>query len=243
MNIRSLQVFLSILGVSSLISACSTDSIQSNQVDPDTIYQQYSVQVDETESALDFSATLRVGGITGTTVALADPAKIEFDGQSTQQKQSLGTRYQLKAAISDSSDLTYDVVYIDQSGSTYQNTLVVNPIRIADLPESIVVGDDLMMRLSSTVPFMDGETVTIVIAQESSSDTTSNSVIHVEKLTKGDSIAIITIPASEVANLDSKKRASIQVTREYFQALKNVTSKGGASLNTYRVLLKNVIVE
>jgi len=239
MNLRSSLYALSLLTVCTLFSACSTDSIGSNQVDPDTIYQEYSLQVDEAQASLDFSATMRVGGITGTTVALSDPAKVEFNGQSTQEKQSLGTRYQLKAALADSADLNYEVVYIDHNGTKYTNTLVVNPIRIASLPDAITIGSDVMMRLSSTVPFMDGETVSILISQESN----PNPVIHVEKLAKADSIAIITIPASEVSNLNPGKKANVQVTREYFQPLKEVTSKGGAALNTYKVLLKNVVVE
>jgi hypothetical protein len=65
------------------ISACgSKDTVDLNDVNPDTIYQRYIVDFDNETKKLYVSAQFRVGGATGTTVRLNSSESVEINGQS-----------------------------------------------------------------------------------------------------------------------------------------------------------------
>ena len=65
------------------ISACgSHDTVDLNDINPDTIYQRYIVDFDNETKNLYVSAQFRVGGATGTTVRLNKSESVEVNGQS-----------------------------------------------------------------------------------------------------------------------------------------------------------------
>ncbi|MEP6677542.1 MAG: hypothetical protein ABJA78_20440, partial [Ferruginibacter sp.] len=77
---RRLNFFLLTVIIISAAS-CSSDEIgNSKDVSPDTIYQQYSITYNESESSADIFVQFRFGGSKGTTLVLNEPSSIQFDG-------------------------------------------------------------------------------------------------------------------------------------------------------------------
>jgi hypothetical protein len=81
--------------VAILCSACSVDTISSKDVSTDAIHQDLSMSYSEETNTTYLSAQFRVGGSTGTTVDLEEPANLKLNGQTPSKQNILGTRYQV----------------------------------------------------------------------------------------------------------------------------------------------------
>jgi hypothetical protein len=75
------------------LSACSIDTITSNEVSSEALHQSYSLQFDENSQSTSVTAQFRVSGWSGTTVELQAPASIDMNGRALDRQNFLGTRY------------------------------------------------------------------------------------------------------------------------------------------------------
>src|SRR4051812_19351719 len=69
------------------------ETTSSNNVKPDAIYQSYQASYSESDSSMRVTAEFNVGGSAGTTLELASPSRVTFDGTDLRKESFLGTRY------------------------------------------------------------------------------------------------------------------------------------------------------
>ena len=117
-----LKMFLFTLGVLFFTGgACpSNDTTASNKVAQSEIYQSYTVK--ESDQNYEVTAFFRVGGSTGTTLALIAPSKVTFNGQTMQEQKntSSGTFYTINVA-NNTPNGTF--AFTDRTGKTYSNKI------------------------------------------------------------------------------------------------------------------------
>jgi hypothetical protein len=122
MRKKLLKLVLFIVGVLFFTGgACpSNDTTQSNKIAQSEIYQSYAVS----ESGQDYRVTafFRVGGPTGTTLALVTPSKVTFNGQTMQEQKntSSGTFYTINIPKNTASGT---FAFSDREGKTYTNKI------------------------------------------------------------------------------------------------------------------------
>ncbi len=101
--------------------ACpSNDTTQSNKVAQTEIYQSYSVE--QNGANYDVKAYFRIGGKTGTTLALSAPSKVTFNGQPMQEhlNTTSGTFY---SAALPASTASGTFAFTDRNSKTYSNQI------------------------------------------------------------------------------------------------------------------------
>ena len=122
MSKKLLKLFLFTLGVLFFTGgACpSNDTTASNKVAQSEIYQSYTVK--ESGQNYEVTAFFRVGGSTGTTLALIAPSKVTFNGQLMQEQKntSSGTFYTINVP-SNTPNGTF--AFTDRAGKTYSNKI------------------------------------------------------------------------------------------------------------------------
>ncbi len=120
--LKILKIVLSTIGILFLVGgACpSNETTPSNKVAQSEIYQSYSIS--ENGGNYDVTAFFRIGGETGTTLALSPPSKILFNGQPLKESlnTSSGTFYTVSVPAS-ASNGTFQ--FTDRNGKTYTNKI------------------------------------------------------------------------------------------------------------------------
>jgi hypothetical protein len=120
--LKILKIVFSTIGILFLVGgACpSNETTPSNKVAQSEIYQSYSIS--ENGGNYDVTAFFRIGGETGTTLALSPPSKILFNGQPLKESlnTSSGTFY---TASVPSSATTGTFQFTDRNGKTYTNKI------------------------------------------------------------------------------------------------------------------------
>jgi hypothetical protein len=101
-------------------SCNSVDTTQSNKIEQSEIYQDYNVR--ENDGNYDVTAFFRIGGKTGTTLALSSPSKILFNGQPLKENlnTSNGTFYSISVPNATASG-TFE--FTDRKGKVYTNKI------------------------------------------------------------------------------------------------------------------------
>ena len=129
MSRKLLKLFLFTLGVLFFTGgACpSNDTTASNKVAQSEIYQSYAVR--EKGQSYEVSAYFRVGGSTGTTLALIAPSRVTFNGQPMQEQKSTssGTYYSIN--VSNNTPIG-TFAFTDRQGKTYSNKIDLTKIAL-----------------------------------------------------------------------------------------------------------------
>lgn len=109
--------------------ACpSNDTTQSNKVAQTEIYQSYSIS--QNGQNYDVTAYFRVGGKTGTTLALIAPSKVTFNGQAMQEhlNTSSGTYYTASVPLTIANGV---FAFTDRNSKTYTNRIDLPRVALA----------------------------------------------------------------------------------------------------------------
>lgn len=127
------------LAFCSFICACnqgSVDTIESNKVMSSQVYQIYYVE--GKKSGTTVVATFRVGGATGTTLALTDPGKILYNGTALDKSDPsnlIGTNYRMKGtdyrAMVKNYQPKHEFVFTDNDGKTSTNSVTLLPLEVS----------------------------------------------------------------------------------------------------------------
>lgn len=130
---------LLILAFCLFICACnqgSVDTIESNKVMSSQVYQIYYVE--GKKSGANVVATFRVGGSTGTTLALTEPGKILYNGTAlgkSDPSNLIGTNYRMKGtdyrAMVKNYQPKHEFVFTDNDGKTSTNSVTLLPLEIS----------------------------------------------------------------------------------------------------------------
>lgn len=121
------------------ICACnqgSVDTVESNKVMSSQVYQVYDIEANKSETKI--VATFRVGGSTGTTLALTEPGKILYNGtplDKSEPSNLIGTNYRMKGTDYRRATKNYqpkhEFIFTDNDGKTYTNAVSLTPIEIS----------------------------------------------------------------------------------------------------------------
>lgn len=136
------KVTLFILGVMLFTGgACpSNDTTASNKVAQSEIFQSYSVSESGTNYVI--TAFFRIGGKTGTTLALSPPSKVTFNGKPMVERPNTtsGTFYTIEVPNSTTAGA---FAFTDRDGKTYSNAI--------DLSRAELVNKNVKIDSSATV--------------------------------------------------------------------------------------------
>jgi hypothetical protein len=124
---RPIKAVLFILGVMLFTGgACpSNDTTASNKVAQSEIYQSYSIA--QNGHNYDVTAYFRVGGKTGTTLALIAPSTVNFNGQKMQEHLNTPSGTYYTATIPNNTPSgTFD--FTDRNGKTYTNKIDLSQV-------------------------------------------------------------------------------------------------------------------
>lgn len=135
MNIRT---FL-FLAFCLFICACnqgSVDTVESNKVMSSQVYQVYDIEGKKGETKV--VATFRVGGSTGTTLALTEPGKILYNGTAlgkSEPSNLIGTNYRMKGTDYRETVKNYqpkhEFIFTDNDGKTFSNSITLTPVEVS----------------------------------------------------------------------------------------------------------------
>jgi len=117
--VRSIALFVGVVFFTG--GACpSNDTTPSNKVAQTEIYQSYSVTQDGAN--YDVTAYFRVGGRTGTTLALSAPSNVTFNGRKMEEhlNTSSGTYY---TTVVPANTPNGSFVFTDRNGRSYTNNI------------------------------------------------------------------------------------------------------------------------
>lgn len=158
------------LAFCSFICACnqgSVDTVESNKVMSSQVYQVYDVEGKKGETKI--VATFRVGGATGTTLALTEPGKIVYNGNALEKSDPsnlIGTNYRMKGTDYRNTVKNYqpkhEFVFTDNDGKTSTNSVSLTSLEVsANGGLALQYSEPTTIPLSRTVG--NDETVTIGI--------------------------------------------------------------------------------
>lgn len=120
-------LILVLLFVSLGAGCASIETVESTNIKPADIYQDYNITANRFETKT--YAVFRVGGSTGKTVDLDAPSKIEVDGEPLPEiapSGIKGTDYQLNEKVAYKA--AREFVFTNADGKVYRNTIGLAPI-------------------------------------------------------------------------------------------------------------------
>lgn len=122
--------------------ACSTDTVSSKDVNADAINQSYTLSYNEADNSTWMYAQFRVGGSTGTTVDLNDPAQLRINGQTPTKSTFLGTSYEINNSGFVRS-ATFE--FRGSDGKTMVNSINIDPVYLRKADQTVSVAQPYLI--------------------------------------------------------------------------------------------------
>ena len=218
-----------------LLAGCKSNEIgNSKDVNPDAIYQEYSVLVTE-DSEATFNAQFRFGGDNGTTLVLNDKSQVSFDGKAlaVDSSDGMGAYYQTKlpnafAAGNHKWTFTYN------NEKSYTNAITLQPFTLITNFAKPLPQANLELHFSG---LQDNDEINISI-----SDTSYLSRYQDVDTTLKINGGKVIIAASQINKL-APGPLNIDVSKEQNISLKEATKEGGAILYRYRLQTRKAILK
>ena len=148
--------------------ACASNEIgNSKDVNPQSIFIDYSVIAEETDDSVTCLAQFRFAGENGTTLVLNDPSCIKIDEMnvSVDSNNVMGAFYKRKFATASFAG-SHSWKYIDRESNQYLTGFVFSPFKLKNkLPASQSRGDSLLIKLDG---LQNGAMVSVQLSDTSS---------------------------------------------------------------------------
>lgn len=208
-------------------TACSTDTVSSKDVNAEAVDQNYVLSYDESTNSTWIYAQYRVGGSTGTTVELNDPANLKINGQTPSKSSFLGTSYELRqSGFVKSATFVYDT----GSGQTLTNAIRIEPLILRKADQVLAVNAGYTA-LVDAPNLASNETVVASLVQEVQ-DGQGNSDFAIANGVYDAAHSQVTFSPSELNKL-SNGIGKLQMERQKWAALSQATREGGGISATY----------
>ena len=149
-----------VLGI--LSAGCNFDVADSTDVNPDQLYQSYTISYSETSKSLCGRAQFTISNAAGKSVDLQKPASVTFDGSPMAQEAFLGISYH--ACTSGTASGNHSFIFRTNDGSVYTNSVNMISMAIQNLPHTV-------SRTGFTVSFVGNEVETTDSIEVSASGT------------------------------------------------------------------------
>ncbi len=221
----------------SLNLACSIDTVGSDQVKPDVIYQDYSVSYSEDSTNTDFNGTYRVGGFSGTTIELISPSKVLVNGQQVGHYNFLGTHYSMPVGGGYVSSVQID--WYSPDNVLFRNTATVKPIRITNAVSAVYPTQGYSLSVATdTLAYSESVDATI---QQTQNTLQGQTTVTIDG-TYNSSTNKITFESYDLVKLVAGN-ATLSVSRSASLRLQNSTSVGGDLYTSYTAHNVNLTVQ
>ena len=168
MNTNYLKLFFFAIAILFLVGgACpSNETTQSNKIAQTEIFQSYFVK--ENAGKYEVTAFFRIGGDTGTTLALVSPSKILFNGQPLVEhlNTSSGTFYTIEVANTTQNG-TFQ--FTDRQGKTYTNK--IDFFKISPLAKNLTATGSTQISVPLSRAIADSTNLTLKLSNASNTET------------------------------------------------------------------------
>jgi hypothetical protein len=136
------EVLITLIFVLVQISCGSNDTADDSDVNEEKLYGSYRASFNAAKGEVDLFTQFRLGGDTGTTIRLTDPASITANGSSMELRDGntntvnfIGTYYKITEILETPSE-SYTFIWTRRDKSTYTNTLSMAKAVSVESPSS-----------------------------------------------------------------------------------------------------------
>lgn len=218
-------LLFSALSFSLLFSSCQETEIGSSKdVNQQAIYFEYDVSADEESGMAVVRLRYRFGGPHGTTLLLAGPSEVSFNGKTLQPDSSKYNGVYYEAAVPVAELAGEQVIrFTDTESKMYENSFQFSPVYIADsLPAMVRQGKDLVIQLGGLSP---RDYISFILTDTAFG---SREIHRTDTLQDGR----LVIFSDELTRLQPGP-LSLEIYREERKRLENTTPEGGVLVKTY----------
>ena len=134
------------LAVMPLFSGC-IETIDSDQVSEESIYQTYRLTYSEESRQLVGSASFHVGGPWGTSVRLQSPSRVLLNGKPLEAQSFLGITYEGRWTVPFSAG-PHRWQWIDQQNTSHSNSLSIVPFQLENPPRFVSLNTPVIFTMS-----------------------------------------------------------------------------------------------
>lgn len=230
---KALNAIQSLLGLSLTLSltGCSIDTVSSTDVKTTTIHQRYSVEFSESEQKTVATAQFRVGGSTGTTLDLRNPAMVKAFNESMNQIWSWGTAY----STSESGFFPkVEFTYVNADGKMSQYVAETQSFKSEPLPSHFSRKNDLVISLQADNWDKEKDRISLTLLQKNPDQ--NQTPISIISDDYNPNTKVLTVKSAQLAKA-TLGVYTIQLSRSRHIGLSQKDSEGqGVSLSgTYRL--------
>jgi hypothetical protein len=220
---------LALCGVA-VLSGCSIESENMENVKSETVWQSYSVTYDAGSDQTTSTVRFRFGGFSGTNLRLTGEAQVSDNGTALQESNFLGVFY---TATQKGFQPDHTFEWVTPEGKKYRNKTTLSPVDFApDTP--IQLSRSHLLRIGFVgPPAQSDEKVTLMIEQPGNATRPP-----MELATVGTEAGVS--PGDLQGLLDGVARVCWQRVRS--QGLQEATSRGGGLSATYKSAVRMVTV-
>lgn len=217
-------------------TACSVDTVGSDEVKSEAIHQTYSLRYDEDSDSTHLSAQFRVGGWSGTTVNLRSPASLTANGKGLTKESFLGTSYSgIERGFVPAA--TFD--FTDADGRHLSNSVRIDPLRLLKADQTVSVQRAYEVEIQRVNPVPE-ESVSVGLRQSRPRSDGSNEYIYangVFDIARGKAV-FSTVELNKLNN----GAATLVISRSKSTRLQQSTKEGGSISATYNLRPMSVTI-
>lgn len=208
-----------------LNAACSMETVSSKDVNPEAVYQDYSMTYKEDSGSTHISAQFRVGGWSGTTIELEAPAELKVNGAPVSKSTLFGTRYE-KSTGGFVRTVVFE--YKTADGKVLTNSISIDPLYLRQAPAVASAHAPYVVELDAPA-LGSGESVSAELFQESR-DAHDRIEYRTARATYNSGRAVF--PVAELKKL-ANGMAKLRLSRSKRQGLAQATREGGGISASY----------
>lgn len=229
-----LHFLLLAVSAAACFSACSSSEIgNSKDVNPETVYTDYSVSYTEGEDSVNFYLQFRFAGENGTTLVLATPSKVTIDGNEIQVDSGsmAGAYYEKKFAAANING-DHSIVFTDINGKSHEEKFSFSRTACTTIMPASVNKQDFVFEFNNAA---NGNSIEIVLSDTSS----ATEDIHVNTKLNGNKLIL------SPAQLKLLKPGPIQIAiyKNQLIPLQQLTQQGGRFNINYSIKNINTVLE
>ncbi len=209
-----------------VLSGC-IETVDSDKVSDESIYQTYRVTYLEESRQLSSTASFNVGGPWGTSVRLRSPSRVLMNDLPLSENTFLGTTYEGSWSVPFSFG-PHRWTWIDQDGDSHVNSISIIPFRVENQPRSLSLGGALTLTLSGQ-PLTDEDSLGVWVLQRNSTGSLLYESLQTE-IVNGGSVRIHFQNGTEL----SEGSATLYVQRTRSTGLQEEPARSGTLSASYR---------
>lgn len=220
---RYVPILLTLISIL-FLSSCSSNEIgNSKDVNPDAVFFDYEIWVEEGKPDVTVNLQYRMGGPNGTTLVLDEPSKVTLDGEKLELDSAKfsGAYYEVQKPVASFTG-KHSIVFTDLNNKEYREEFDFIPFALSpEVPATITRGN-LVFYLNGLEP------VDYIRVSLTDTSFTSDDINEVDTVKNGR----LVISADRLSTLKNGP-INLQFYKEFEKPVKNSTKEGGKLSITY----------